>query len=127
MRCRLVGQTGLRVSELFLGAMIWIPEGEGGVPSQEGRRVLDLYAAGGPNAAGIHETALTTMLDEILAWSLALRMLRDPTRAPIPGPGRPDPRALGLCSHSSSFHPEVMADTTASPTHPRPPYGNGPG
>lgn len=26
-----------------------------------------------------HETALTTMLDEILAWSRALRVLRDPT------------------------------------------------
>jgi aryl-alcohol dehydrogenase-like predicted oxidoreductase len=47
MRYRLLGQTGLRVSELFLGAMIWTPEGEGGVPPQEGR-VRDLYTDGRP-------------------------------------------------------------------------------
>jgi hypothetical protein len=33
------------------------------------------------------ETALTTMLDEILEWSRALRMLRDPTTSTDPRPG----------------------------------------
>ena len=32
------------------------------------------------------ETALTTMLDEVLAWSRALRVLRDPTADPRPEP-----------------------------------------
>jgi aryl-alcohol dehydrogenase-like predicted oxidoreductase len=46
LRYRLLGQTGLRVSELFLGAMSF---GEGGAPPQECRRMLDLYADAGGN------------------------------------------------------------------------------
>ncbi len=49
MRYRLLGQTGLRVSELFLGAMSFGEHGEGGVPLQECRRMLDLYAEAGGN------------------------------------------------------------------------------
>ncbi|TMR93885.1 aldo/keto reductase [Nonomuraea basaltis] len=43
MRYRLLGRTGLRVSELFLGAMTY------GSPSAEVRRMLDLYADAGGN------------------------------------------------------------------------------
>ncbi|WP_405148661.1 hypothetical protein [Sphaerisporangium sp. NBC_01403] len=43
MRYRLLGQTGLRVSELFLGTMTFGEQG-GGTPLGECRRILDLYA-----------------------------------------------------------------------------------
>lgn len=50
MRYRLLGQTGLRVSELFLGAMSFGEQGgPGGAPPQECRRILDLYADAGGN------------------------------------------------------------------------------
>jgi aryl-alcohol dehydrogenase-like predicted oxidoreductase len=48
MRYRLLGQTGLRVSELFLGAMTFGEQG-GGAPPQECRHILDLYADAGGN------------------------------------------------------------------------------
>jgi aryl-alcohol dehydrogenase-like predicted oxidoreductase len=48
MRYRLLGQTGLRVSELFLGAMRF-GEGNGGASPDECRRMLDLYADAGGN------------------------------------------------------------------------------
>src|SRR5687767_7498706 len=47
MRYRLLGQTGLRVSELFLGAMSF--SDEGGTPLDECRRILDVYAEAGGN------------------------------------------------------------------------------
>ena len=50
MRYRLLGRTGLRVSELFLGAMSFGEQGgPGGAPPQECRRILDLYADAGGN------------------------------------------------------------------------------
>jgi aryl-alcohol dehydrogenase-like predicted oxidoreductase len=50
MRYRLLGQTGLRVSELFLAAMTFGDQGAGGgAPSQECRRILDRYADAGGN------------------------------------------------------------------------------
>ena len=49
MRYRLLGQTGLRVSELFLGAMILGGRGAGRVPPDECRRILDRYADAGGN------------------------------------------------------------------------------
>ncbi|MDQ3763680.1 MAG: aldo/keto reductase [Actinomycetota bacterium] len=49
MRYRLLGQTGLRVSELFLGAMSFGEQGGGGAPLDECRRILDLYADVGGN------------------------------------------------------------------------------
>ncbi len=48
MRYRLLGQTGLRVSEVFLGAMTF-GKGGGGAPPDECRRILDLYADAGGN------------------------------------------------------------------------------
>ncbi len=49
MRYRLLGQTGLRVSELFLGAMIFGGQGAGRATADECRRILDLYADVGGN------------------------------------------------------------------------------
>ena len=48
MRYRLLGRTGLRVSELFLGAMAFGEQG-GGAPAAECRRILDRYADAGGN------------------------------------------------------------------------------
>lgn len=49
MRYRLLGQTGLRVSELFLGAMTFGEQGGVGAPPEECRRMLDAYADAGGN------------------------------------------------------------------------------
>ncbi|AWS43684.1 aldo/keto reductase [Streptosporangium sp. 'caverna'] len=48
MRYRLLGRTGLRVSEVFLGAMTFGEEQIGASP-QEARRILDLYGEAGGN------------------------------------------------------------------------------
>ncbi|GAA3780845.1 aldo/keto reductase [Streptomyces phyllanthi] len=49
MRYRLLGRTGLRVSELFLGAMTFGEQGGVGAPKEECARMLDAYAAAGGN------------------------------------------------------------------------------
>ncbi|MGW1992558.1 aldo/keto reductase [Embleya sp. NPDC001921] len=49
MRYRLFGNTGLRVSELFLGAMTFGGEGGVGAGLDECRRMLDVYADAGGN------------------------------------------------------------------------------
>jgi aryl-alcohol dehydrogenase-like predicted oxidoreductase len=49
VRYRLFGQTGLRVSELFLGAMTFGEQGGVGAPLPECRRILDAYADAGGN------------------------------------------------------------------------------
>jgi aryl-alcohol dehydrogenase-like predicted oxidoreductase len=49
MRYRLLGQTGLRVAELFLGAMTFGEHGGVGAPLPECRRILDTYADAGGN------------------------------------------------------------------------------
>ncbi|GGZ79267.1 aldo/keto reductase [Streptomyces bluensis] len=49
MRYRLLGRTGLRVSELFLGAMTFGEQGGVGAPKEECARILDAYAAVGGN------------------------------------------------------------------------------
>ncbi|WAZ25050.1 aldo/keto reductase [Streptomyces cinnabarinus] len=49
MRYRLLGRTGLRVSELFLGAMTFGEGGGVGVPREEAARILDTYAEAGGN------------------------------------------------------------------------------
>ncbi len=49
MRYRLLGGSGLRVSELFLGAMTFGEQGGVGTPPEECRRILDAYADAGGN------------------------------------------------------------------------------
>jgi len=49
MRYTLFGSTGLRVSELFLGAMTFGEQGGVGAPPEECRRILDAYAEAGGN------------------------------------------------------------------------------
>jgi len=49
LRYRLLGQTGLRISELFLGAMTFGEQGGVGAPLEECRLILDAYADAGGN------------------------------------------------------------------------------
>ncbi len=49
MRYRPFGNTGLRVSELFLGAMTFGEQGGVGAPPEECRRIVDAYADAGGN------------------------------------------------------------------------------
>ncbi len=49
MRYRLFGPSGLRVSELFLGAMTFGEQGGVGAPPEECRRIVDAYADAGGN------------------------------------------------------------------------------
>ena len=49
MRYTLFGGTGLRVSELFLGAMTFGEQGGVGAPPPECARILDAYADAGGN------------------------------------------------------------------------------
>ncbi|HET9556620.1 MAG TPA: aldo/keto reductase [Actinomycetota bacterium] len=93
MRYRLLGRTGLRVSELFLGAMVFGTGSGMGAPPEECRRMLDLYAeAGGnvvdtANAYGQSEAILGELLEGrrdrfVLATKYGLtRDGRDPNAA----------------------------------------------
>ena len=49
MRSRRFGNTGLRVSELFLGAMTFGEQGGVGAPLEECRRIVDAYCEAGGN------------------------------------------------------------------------------
>jgi aryl-alcohol dehydrogenase-like predicted oxidoreductase len=49
MRYKLFGGSGLRVSELFLGAMTFGEQGGVGAPPRECARILDAYADAGGN------------------------------------------------------------------------------
>jgi aryl-alcohol dehydrogenase-like predicted oxidoreductase len=49
MRYRRFGNTGLRVSELFLGAMTFGEQGGVGAPIEECRRIVDAYSEAGGN------------------------------------------------------------------------------
>jgi aryl-alcohol dehydrogenase-like predicted oxidoreductase len=71
MRYRLLGQTGLRVSELFLGAMTFGEQGGVGAPIEECAGILDAYAEVGGNVidtainyrGGASEEILGELLD----------------------------------------------------------------
>jgi aryl-alcohol dehydrogenase-like predicted oxidoreductase len=71
MRFRRFGNTGLRVSEMFLGAMTFGEQGGVGAPLEECRRMVDTYAEAGGN---VIDTAINyrggsseEILGEILA------------------------------------------------------------
>ena len=70
MRYRLLGNTGLRVSQLFLGAMTFgDPETVGAAP-EECRRMVDAYAEAGGNvidtASNYRGGASETIVGEVL-------------------------------------------------------------
>lgn len=71
MRYRTFGGTGLRVSELFLGAMTFGEQGGVGAPIEECRRILDAYADAGGNvidtASNYRGGASEEILGELLA------------------------------------------------------------
>ena len=71
MRYRTFGGTGLRVSELFLGAMTFGEQGGVGAPIDECRRILDAYAEAGGNvidtAINYRGGASEEFLGELLA------------------------------------------------------------
>lgn len=71
MRYRTFGGTGLRVSELFLGAMTFGEQGGVGAPAEECRRILDAYADAGGNvidtAVNYRGGASEEILGELLA------------------------------------------------------------
>ncbi|MGW0824803.1 aldo/keto reductase [Streptomyces sp. NPDC002845] len=70
MRYRLLGRTGLRVSELFLGAMTFGEQGGVGAARPECARILDAYAEAGGNvidtAINYRGGASETILGELL-------------------------------------------------------------
>ncbi|MBN6054880.1 aldo/keto reductase [Nonomuraea sp. RK-328] len=72
MRYRPFGNTGLRVSELFLGAMTFGEQGGVGAPIEECRRMLDLYAEAGGNvvdtAINYRGGALYLGISDAPAW-----------------------------------------------------------
>ncbi|HEY3953636.1 MAG TPA: aldo/keto reductase [Streptosporangiaceae bacterium] len=71
MRYRTFGGSGLRVAELFLGAMTFGEQGGAGAPIEECRRILDAYAEAGGNvidtASNYRGGASEEMLGELLA------------------------------------------------------------
>jgi aryl-alcohol dehydrogenase-like predicted oxidoreductase len=71
MRYRTFGGTGLRVSEVFLGAMTFGEQGGVGAPIDESRRILDAYADAGGNvidtAINYRGGASEEILGELLA------------------------------------------------------------
>jgi aryl-alcohol dehydrogenase-like predicted oxidoreductase len=89
MRYKLFGASGLRVSELFLGAMTFGEQGGVGAPPQECRRILDAYADAGGNVidtainyrGGASEEILGALLDgrrDRFVLSTKYTVTRDP-------------------------------------------------
>src|ERR1700733_12523606 len=70
MRYTLFGGTGLRVSELFLGAMTFGEQGGVGAPAEECARILGAYADAGGNvidtASNYRGGASETIVGELL-------------------------------------------------------------
>ena len=96
MRYRCSARTGLRVSELFLGAMTFGEQGGVGAPPQECRRILDAYAEAGGNvidtAINYRGGASEEILGELLAGPPGpVRAGHQVHRLPRPG----DPNAAG--------------------------------
>ena len=73
MRYRLFGSSGLRVSELFLGAMTFGEQGGVGAGPEECRRILDAYADAGGNVIDTAINYRGGASEEILGGLLAGR------------------------------------------------------
>src|SRR3954453_19092415 len=73
MRYRTLGTSGLRVSELILGAMTFGEQGGVGAPPGECRKILDAYAEAGGNAIDTAINYRDGQSEEILGELLAGR------------------------------------------------------
>ena len=73
MRYRTLGTSGLRVSELILGAMTFGEQGGVGAPPEECRKILDAYAEAGGNAVDTAVNYRDGQSEEILGQLLAGR------------------------------------------------------
>ena len=73
MRYRTLGTSGLRVSELILGAMTFGEQGGVGAPIEECRRMVDTYLAAGGNAVDTAINYRDGASEEILGQVLAGR------------------------------------------------------
>jgi aryl-alcohol dehydrogenase-like predicted oxidoreductase len=73
MRYRTLGASGLRVSELVLGAMTFGEQGGVGTPIEECRRILDTYADAGGNTIDTAINYRDGASEEILGHLLAGR------------------------------------------------------
>ena len=73
MRYRTLGTSGLRVSELILGAMTFGEQGGVGAPIEECRRIVDTYLAAGGNAVDTAINYRDGASEEILGQVLAGR------------------------------------------------------
>ncbi|GIM94540.1 aldo/keto reductase [Paractinoplanes toevensis] len=73
MRYRTLGPSGLRVSELILGAMTFGEQGGVGAPPEECRRILDAYAEAGGNTVDTAINYRNGQSEEILGDLLAGR------------------------------------------------------
>ncbi|MGH3823203.1 MAG: aldo/keto reductase [Pseudonocardiaceae bacterium] len=73
MRYRLLGASGLRVAQVFLGAMIFGEQDGVGVPIEECARMLDAYADAGGNVIDTAVNYQGGMSEEVLGQLLAGR------------------------------------------------------
>jgi aryl-alcohol dehydrogenase-like predicted oxidoreductase len=73
MRYRLLGSSGLRVSELFLGAMTFGEQDGVGAPPDECRRIVDAYADAGGNVVDTASNYRGGTSEEIVGEVLAGR------------------------------------------------------
>jgi predicted aldo/keto reductase-like oxidoreductase len=83
LRYRLLGRTGLRVSELFLGAMTFGDPDTVGAALEECRRILDAYADAGGNVV---DTAINDHRRRMRGPQRPRTALR--AAAPVPVRGR---------------------------------------
>ena len=131
MRYRTFGPTGLRVSELFLGAMTFGEQGGVGAPPEECRRILDAYADAGGNvidtAINYRGGASEEILGELLAgrrdsFVLATKYTVSRDRADPNGGGQPpeEPPAVAGNQPAAAAHrlPRHLLGAHVGPAHP---------
>jgi aryl-alcohol dehydrogenase-like predicted oxidoreductase len=73
MRYRTLGNSGLRISEVILGAMTFGEQGGVGAPLEECRKILDVYAEAGGNAVDTAVNYRDGLSEEFLGRLLAGR------------------------------------------------------
>src|SRR5258708_32547299 len=98
MRYRLLGKTGVRISEVALGTMTFGEDWGWGAPPEASARMLDLFADAGGNVIDTADVYTNGTSETFLADPLK----RHPHRFPLPtkstDPNDPDP-AHGARNH----------------------------